>query len=182
MKVLAIAPITKRFGAVVFEDMELVYFAVATVKSNKISQSLKIKISQTIRNLIGEFEPDLVIVKRLNKQQDKSNNLRLAVEQIKLAAETAHLKSVEVPFEAVKSLFCTDNKPTKTNIFAKLATVYPELRRFLHQPNKWQKEYYEAMLSAIAVGFYYQKEMPEQTQAMIRSKPSQSQKDLFPAY
>ncbi len=161
MKTLAIAPITKRLGVAVFENRELLYFAVATVKSNKIAQSLKIKVSQTVLNLIGEFEPDLVVIETLNKQQEKSKNLKLAIRQTKVEAETAGIRAVEVSFNAVKELLCGDNKSTKTNAFVKLATVYPELQRFLRQPNKWQKEYYDAMLSAVAVGFYHQKEIVE---------------------
>lgn len=165
MKILAIAPVTKRFGVAVLENTELVYFAVATVKSNKIAQNLKIKISQTIRNLIGEFEPDLVVVKTLNKQQEKSKNLKLAVGQIETEAGRAGIRTEEVSFEAVKKLLCADNKPTKANAFKTLTKFYPELSRFLHQPNKWQKEYYDAMLSAVAVGFYRQKETSELRQS-----------------
>lgn len=157
-KTLAIAPITKRLGVAIFENTELIYFAVATVKSDKIDQILKIKISQTVRNLISEFEPDLVVVKALNKQQEKSKNLKLASRQIKFEAETAGLQAVEVSLNAVKKMLCGDYKPTKTNAYTMLASFYPELQRFLRQPNKWQREYYDAMLSAVAIGFYYQNE------------------------
>ena len=154
MKILAISPVTKRLGAAVFENTELIYFAVATVKSKNITQSLQTRISQTVRNLISEFEPALVVVKTLNKQQEKSKNLRLAIRQIKSECQTAKIQTEEISLESVKKLLCIDNKKTKTNAFATLANFYPELRRFLHQPNKWQREYYDAMLSAIAVGFY----------------------------
>lgn len=171
MKILAIAPITKRLGAAAFENAELIYFAVATIKSNKIPQSPKIKIAQTLRKLISKFEPDLVVVKTLNKQQEKSKNLKTAIKQIKSEAETAGIQTEEVSFNSVRKLLCADDKATKANVFKALAKLYPELRRFLHQPNKWQKEYYDAMLSAVAIGFYCQKESVEPNQCQNQNKP-----------
>lgn len=158
-KTLAIAPITKRFGVAVFENTELVYFAVTTVKSNKIAQSLKIRISQTIRKLIGEFEPNFTVVKLLNKQQEKSRNLKLAVRQIQAETKIVRIPLGEVSFDLVKKSLCAGSKPTKANSFAILADFYPELRQFLHQSNRWQKEYYDAMLSAVAIGFYCQNDI-----------------------
>lgn len=162
MKILAIAPITKRLGVAVFENAELIYFAIATVRSNKIAQSLKVKISQTIRNLINEIEPDLVVVKKINKQQEKSKNLKLVIRQIESECGRARIRIRGISFEMVKELLCVNNKKNKTTAFINLTDVYTELRRFLHQPNKWQKEYYDALLSAVAIGFYYQSEIGKQ--------------------
>ncbi len=87
-KILTVAPYTKRLGFVVFDEMEILHFAVKTFKLPRTSASVTAEISQSIRKLMEEFKPKLVIVKTLNQRQVKSKNLTLVFSQVNLEAES----------------------------------------------------------------------------------------------
>lgn len=153
---LAVAVSTKRIGVVVFSDEELIYFAVKTLKSPRTSYSVKRQIAHIIKEFINEYNPGLLVIKALGKQQVQSKKQRLAVRQVKSSAESCALSWTEVSLEKVKPLLSAHRKPNKTNVFRILSEIYPELKRFVESQNLSQAEYYNSLLSAAAVGFFYQ--------------------------
>ena len=158
---LAIAPATKRFGAAVFKDTELIYFAVKTLKPPRITESIKAEVSGSIEHLIREFAPKVIVIKSPGKLQLKSVQFKLITDQIGLAAKFNQIPVSKISFEPVKKFFCFNRKSSKDNTFASLTTVYPELRQFTGSPGSWRKQYYDILLIATALGHYYQTELIE---------------------
>lgn len=158
---MTIAPFTKRLGFAVFDGEEIIYFAVKTLKPPRLLSSVGQEISQSIGRLNDEFEPKLIVVKTLSSRQDTSKILRLVAEQIKREAESRKLPIEEFSLERVKQELCSDEKTTKANLFKKLSDVYPEIKRFTVYQNRSQAEYYNSVLSAVAIGYYRQKKTIE---------------------
>ncbi len=160
---LVFAPATKRLGIVVFSQTNLIHFSVKTFTPPRTEASIKRQVSQMIRELINEFEPETVALKVLGKQQLKSKNLRLVSSLIKREFESAGTVLKEVSFEEAKKKLCYGKKSNKDNAFEALSLIYPELKRFAVCRNKSQKEYYNPLLSAAAIGCYFQKCSPTNT-------------------
>ena len=159
--ILAIAPATKRFGAAVFRDAELIYFAVKALKPPRTTESIKKEVSLSVNHLIKEFTPKMIVIKSPGKQQRKSVQFELMSEQIETAANSNQIPVTKISFEMVKKSVCFNRKASKDNAFASLTTVYPELRQFVGSSSKWRKQYYDILLIAAALGYYYQTKMAE---------------------
>lgn len=150
---IAVAPATKRLGAVVFSKSELVYFSVETFSPPRTEELIKRQTSQFIQRLIEKFEPSTIVVKLLGKQQSKSKKLQLVINQIQKDVKASGIRLQQISFPYVKKKLCLPDKPTKANTFKALSQIFPELAQFVHSPSRWQTAYYDSLLSAAAVGF-----------------------------
>lgn len=153
---LAIVVCTKRLGLAVFCRTELLYFAVKTLKPPRTDRHVKRQVSQIYQKTTTEFAPKVITLKLLGKQQAKSKNLQFVMRIIKHQSETAGISLEEISFDEAKRKLVSGNKPTKTNAFLALSKIFPELRRLTKFQNPAQAEYYNSLLSAVAVGFYFQ--------------------------
>lgn len=161
-KVLAVAAFTKRFGTAVFYGKDLRFFAVQTFSSPKTARLIKEQTSLKFREMIQNHTPGLILVKGLTKRQILSPNLISAFDQIKKEAKFAGIPIKEVSLDIANRWLCAGRDPTKENTFAALEYIYPELGKFINPENISQTEYYNSLLSAVAIGVYRQ---------MRRAKP-----------
>jgi len=166
-KILIIAPFTKRLGFAVFDNAELLYFAVKTFKLPRTGASIRAEVSQSMKNLIREFKPRLVLLKTLNSRQIKSENLTYAFSQVKCEAKFRKLPIKEISFEKVKRELCATDKATKAVLFKRLSAVYPELKLLASFQNSSQAEYYNSLFSAVAIGFYWQNQVRKSKQTPV---------------
>lgn len=150
--ILAIAPGKREFGVAVFDGIELIYFTVRTLLNRHSERLLKTEVTGLIQNLITFSKPHTVVIKAVSQYQKTSTSLSLIVKIIKQQAVANQVPVVEVSLEQIKSALCDDKKPTLKKSFQNLTMMYPELRRYLGRPNKWQTEYYHNLFSAAAVG------------------------------
>ncbi len=150
--VLAIAPGTRECGVAVFEGFKLIYYGVKTSYLFNIRQREKISIPKLIDDLFKQYSLQSIVLKEVNQYQQTSPGLRLVVNQIKMQAESKHIRVKEISLRQVKSLLCKDGKQTQKKAFETVANLYPELRQFQNRPNKWQNDYYAYIFSATAVG------------------------------
>lgn len=159
--ILSVAPGTRRFGAAVFRNGELLHFAVhplgklAATGRFKNGESLSDAVARALKPLLQRFEPRVLVLKELNRQQLKSANLRSVFEAFRAETKPAGIETRTISFETVKKLFCSKKKPTKAKVFAKLASFFPELAQFANHPSRWQRKYYATMLIAAAAGFTF---------------------------
>lgn len=154
--ILTVAPAAKRFGVAVFNGAELIYFAVKILKPPRTDESIKEEISGNIKRLIKDFSPNVIVIKSPGKQQQASNRFKLITDQTESEANFNQTPFIKINFEAVKKSLCPDGKRSKVSVFKALAQIYPELTQFLNRPNKWQTDYWDAVLTAAAVGYCYQ--------------------------
>ena len=154
--ILAASPFTKGFGIAAIYQNELIYFAVKTFKSPKTKQSVKRQISGIIRDIIEEFEPKMIILTKPSKHQTQSKYFDLINQQVKREAKLCQLPVFWTSFEVVKGFICPDEKRTKGAVFKAISKIYPELKQFINRPNKWQTDYWNPLLTAVALGYFYQ--------------------------
>ena len=152
---IVFAVFTKRFGIAVFNHECLLYFAVKTIRACGVKRSVQTQISQPVENLVSEFDPQLVLVKTLTRQQKSSEKLRFVLRQIKREINRHEISAKDISLELVKKKLCADTKPTKANLFTTLAETYPELKRLIRFQNLSQAEYYNSLLSAVAIGYFW---------------------------
>ncbi len=112
-------------------------------------------ISRLLDALFEQYSLQSIVLKQVNQYQQTSPDLRSIVSQIKMQAESKHIRVEEISLMQVKSLLCKDGKPTQKKAFQTAAALYPELRQFQNRPNKWQNDYYAYIFSATAVGLVY---------------------------
>lgn len=159
--ILAVAPGTRHFGAAVFRNGELRHFAVNPL--GKLSEtgrlanheSLSDSVARMLKPLQQKFEPTVLVLKELNRQQLKSANLKSVFDAFRAEAKQAGIETTTISFETVKKLFCSDRKLTKAKVFEKLSSFFPELAQFCNHPSRWQRKYYTPMLLAAAAGFTF---------------------------
>lgn len=159
--IISVAPATKRFGVIVFRNEEIICFAVKTLKPPRTNESIKREVSGSIENLIKEFIPQAIVIKSQGKQQLKSKQFKLIAGCIESQAKSHQIPVIRLKFETVKKSLCRKLKPNKVNTFNALTIVYPELRQFTGNSSKWRTQYYEILLLAAALGYYYQTVLTE---------------------
>lgn len=159
---LAVALCAKRFGVAIFHGQDLIYFAVKTLKTSRANEKAETEIWRAIRSLIIEFSPQTVIIKALGKHQIKSIGLPTAMARIKRELASLGINTEEILLEDAERALCPHDKPIKKIAFKNLSAVYPELKQFVAHQSPWQTEYYNSLLSAVAISFYYQNKSIEE--------------------
>jgi hypothetical protein len=154
--ILVVAPYTKRFGIAVFCDAELLYYGVKTLARPRTLESIRSEVITRLNRLIDEFSPELVVIKHLSQRQARSEKQKQVGIEIRRIARENGIASKHVQLDEVNKKLSTDGRPTMAQTFSTLLTVYPELARFSLIRNRSQREYYSAVISAVAVGFIHQ--------------------------
>jgi len=153
-KILAISPGTRYLGTVIFSDSELIYWAVKTINSSKITAQSR-KIRKILTNLIVTYQPDLVAQEKLFYVQcRKSEKLKQLHAEIKQLANANQLSYVEYSPFVVRSKICDKNKATKKEAFTTVCALYPELIVKAKQEKIGNDIYWDKMLNAAALGLY----------------------------
>ena len=153
--VLTIAPGKRELGIAVFNGTELVYASVKTIKHRKSRKYLLDEIAGILKKLLESFRVKVVVTKAVSQYQRLSSDLERIVKRIKFESRRAGLPVVEIKFEQIKSVLCKGEKTTQKKAFETLLESYPELKKYWNRPNKWQKDYYAFLFSAVAVGAVY---------------------------
>jgi RNase H-fold protein (predicted Holliday junction resolvase) len=153
--ILAIVPGKREFGVAVFNGIELVYFAVRSLRNRRDERLLKNEINELIQRLVTVFKPQVIVVKVISQYQKTSVSLGLIDKLIRRKVSANRIPLVDVSIEQIKAALCRDEKPTLKKAFQNLTVLYPELKQYLNRPNRWQTEYYHSLFSAVAVGAAY---------------------------
>lgn len=155
--VLAIAPGKRELGVAVFAGTRLLDASVKTIRNKKSKKSLSREIAGMSDRLFQDFPIGIVVIKAISQYQKLSPDLESIVEYIKFESARKDLPIAEITIEQIKSVLCEDEKATEKKAFKALLLPYPELKRYWNRPNKWQKDYYAFLFSAVAVGAVYLK-------------------------
>lgn len=155
--VLAIAPGKRELGVAVFSGARLLDASIKTIRNQKSKKSLSKEIAGIMEKLFQDFPIRIVVIKAISQYQRLSPDLESIVACIKFESEREGLQITNITIEQIKSELCEDEKATEKRAFKALLASYPELKRYWNRPNKWQKDYYAFLFSAVAVGVVYLK-------------------------
>ena len=130
MRVLAVDPCTDGIGFAVLEGPErLIDWGVKQVAADdKNAQSVGI-----IEDLIERYRPHALVLEDPNaKESRRSERVRELLDAIRQAAKDKRIKVLDVTPDRVRQAFA----PTKDNVAASIAGLFPELGPQLPRPRK----------------------------------------------
>lgn len=159
--ILAIAPGKRELGIAVFNNTDLIYSSVKTLKQRKLSQPLFTEVRGIIESLFESFAPDVIVIKAISQYQKLSAALKAIVKLIRFESKRAGLPVVKITLGQIKATLCKSEKQTQQKGFETLLASYPQLQRYWNRPSKWQKDYYAFLFSAVASGAVYLKTLSE---------------------
>lgn len=158
---LALSPGTREFGIAIFEDTDLLYYATKDLgkyRQGSTAYSLAREAVRVVEEIINKYQPDDIAIRTLHPLQQLSPKLMHMTTQLKLAVQRQGLLICEYAPSDARKLLCPDGCPTRRNAAVRLASLYPELARYVTGVSCWQRLYYEPMFDAIALGYYRQQE------------------------
>jgi Holliday junction resolvasome RuvABC endonuclease subunit len=150
--ILSIDPGTQYLGVAVFVNGDLVYYAVKTIPTIRPVKALLHSVTNAIDLLIGQFEANVLAIKRIVPHQ-KSEALSFVVsEEIKIAASRAGLTVKEYDIAQVRTYVCKSPEATKPQATEQLCRQYPELTEYYDPESKARMRHYGHLYDAVAVG------------------------------
>lgn len=160
-RIIALSPGTRECGVAVFEELELLYYATKDLRIRHRSQPASGpsgKATQMLEKLIRRYRPSVVVLRQLQPLQRRSSNLVRLTAQLKTITQKRGLMQREGSPKSVRKLLCPDRRATKQATAARLIEFYPELTRYVVGASREQQLYYDSMLDATALGYFYQRE------------------------
>lgn len=146
--VIGINPGAKYLGIAVFRGSELLDWRIKAT-SGKWSDEKIEKILSIIKELITQYRPDALAIKKL-KPCRSSENLDKLVERIKQLCEREGIKIHEYPIKVLEGYFSKD-KINKRKLAEIIATRYPVLFHELVKEKGIGNPYYIRMFEAVAL-------------------------------
>ncbi len=155
IKILAIDTGSRYLSVAVFENYDLVYSAIKTIKGSTIQELLQ-KASEIIAELIFTYQPDIVVQEKLHYIQCKtSEKLQQLTRQIKKVVQGMQVDYVEYPPTIVRQQICQQEKTTKNTAFTILAARYSDDLVVKTGTEKFGKDKYrDRLFDAVALGYY----------------------------
>ena len=151
IRILSVDPGTKELGVAVFDNEELLYYGVKTIRTRKTPKEICRGAVSVIRRLTSEYEPQFFGIKQPIVVQQSGATLADVIREIKQAAQQAGLTINEFAPKIVHQFICGSDRATKRQTAERIASRYDELARYLNQQSRWE-EYYAKMFEAVAVG------------------------------
>jgi Holliday junction resolvasome RuvABC endonuclease subunit len=155
VRILAIVPGNRYFAVAVFENYDLIYTVVKTVRCRN-TQKLLQKTSEVIADLIFTYQPDLVAQEKLHYIQCKtSDKLQKLVRQIKKVTQSMQVDYLEYPPTFIRQQICQQEKASKKKAFTILAARYSDDLVVKTGTEKLgQDKYRDRLFDAVALGYY----------------------------
>ncbi len=163
IKILAIDPGSRYLAVAVFENYDLVYSAVKTIKGRTIQELLQ-KASEIIAELIFTYQPDVVAQEKLYYIQCRiSDKLQRLTRQIKKVAQGMQVEYAEYPPTVVRQQICQQEKATKKKAFTILAARYSDDLVVKTGTEKLGRDKYrDRLFDAVALGYYCLEKLKKQ--------------------
>src|SRR5262249_3282166 len=105
-----------------------------------------------ISRLIAAYKPQCLAIEKMFFIQKSAALLNVTADEIKALARAEGLTIYEYAPTVVRKLICKTGRATKKDAAKVIASMYPELNRFLEQRTKWEELYYANMFDAVGVG------------------------------
>ncbi|NIT13902.1 MAG: hypothetical protein GTN99_06595 [Candidatus Dadabacteria bacterium] len=145
-RILAVDLGMREVGFAVFEDKELIRYGVKNVRHVTSSKDLFEKEVGFVRNLMRVNIPHVVILEKSAHPERKKNKvLKKVLTHTKNLAKIHGAKVCEYDSAYAREVVFKGNKPTKKNVSSFIASLYPELSRYVPEKKRilWKyKDYY----------------------------------------
>jgi len=157
IRILGIDPGTKETGVALLEEDELLYFGVKTLKKQgkRAPRHVLDRARKQILALIERYQPQVLVMEKTFVIRNRNSALlNVLADEIKALARGEGLKIHEYAPTMVKKFICGTGKATKMEVAQKIASQYPELKRYLDPGkglNRCKEGYWQNMFDAVAL-------------------------------
>jgi len=149
-KIIGISPGTRYVGFAIFYGSELRDWGVKNIEGRWSKEKQK-RIMAFISDLIGQHNPNVLVVKTLHPSRT-SPNLNRLVAKIKESAERKRLKLYQYSIKELESFFYPDARINKRALTEKVAEKYSVLSHELKREKTIINPYYIRMFESVALG------------------------------
>lgn len=150
LTILAINPGTRYIGIAVLRGAVLIEWSVKVV-AGPLSQTKRKKIAKLIDRLISEYEPDIIVTKRLHPSR-ASQVLNRICRDIEAAAIADGIMSERYSIQEVEQFFAPGERMNKIHLAELVCKQHPVLHNELNRERDNCNPYYVRMFEAVALG------------------------------
>ncbi len=152
LKIIGVNPGTRYLGISVFLDSDLRDWRIK-VFQEKWSVDKINKIKKTILDLMDDYEPNVLAIKKLHPSRS-SKNLKLLTAWIKELCRRKGLRILQFSIKELEDFFLSNEKLNKKNLTKKISSEYPELIHQINRENSNKNPYYIRMFESVALASF----------------------------
>jgi Holliday junction resolvasome RuvABC endonuclease subunit len=148
-KIIGINPGTRYLGIAVLDGSELLDWRIKALEGKWSEEKIK-KAVEILSDLLDQYEPNALVIKKLHPSRRTENLLRLA-NKIKDFARRKKLKVYQYSIKEVEKLFIESEKLNKRNLIEAMVKLYPILHHDLSKERSQKNAYYIRAFEAVAL-------------------------------
>jgi len=149
-KILAINPGSRYLGMAVFNGADLNDWRMKYISGIDVNQRMK-KARSIVLKYISQYNPDILVVKRLHRSRSSPYLNRLA-SGIKQLARRKRAKVYQYSIGEVKAFFTGKKRSNRRELAEILVSRYPVLIPEFNKEKENASPYYMRMFEAVALG------------------------------
>lgn len=148
-RILAVNPGSRYIGYAVFRGPEILDWGVKIVVGKTLSEK-QMSVQRTMADLIEQYCPNVLAVKKLHLSRS-SSNLNELVRQIENLAGQHQIKLCRYSIQELETMLCPKDKINKRTLASIVANMYPTLLYELQKESRSQNPYRIRMFEAVAL-------------------------------
>jgi len=150
IRIIGINPGTRYLGIAVLDGSELLDWRIKTLEGKWSEEKIK-KAIKILSELFEQYEPNVLVIKKLHPSRRTENLLRLA-KKIRDFARCKKMKVFQYSIKEIEEFFIEDEKLNKRNLIEAMVKLYPMLHHDLKKEQNQKNPYYFRMFDAVALG------------------------------
>jgi len=150
LKILGINPGKRYLGIALFEGGELLDWGVKVIKGKWSKRKME-KAIGIVSELIRQYQPDAVAMKKLHPSRTSRNLTRLA-DGIARLSRRKRLRLCRYSIGEFESFFSPDERVNRRRLAELVASAYPVLCHELEREKSHKNPYHIRMFEAVALG------------------------------
>jgi len=131
------------------DGSELLDWRIKALEGKWSEEKIK-KAVEILSDLLDQYEPNALVIKKLHPSRRTENLLRLA-NKIKDFARRKKLKVYQYSIKEVEKLFIESEKLNKRNLIEAMVKLYPILHHDLSKERSQKNAYYIRAFEAVAL-------------------------------
>jgi hypothetical protein len=163
-RILALSLGTRECGLAVFAEGDLLYYATKEL-ARRTKRTAEGGALHMAKEAIHKYRIGSVIVGELKSSQLHSFQLTETAARVLRALRQMPVRVCVCGRTRARSFLCPEGQATKRRAALRLAQIYPELARYVNLQSPWQRQYYDPMFDAIALGHFDNHEISDHAPA-----------------
>ena len=149
LRIIGINPGSRYLGIAVLLGSELREWRIRVFYGMWSKEKME-KIKKKIQDIIDQYEPNIIVIKKLHRSR-RSDNLKYLVDWIKAASRRQNLNIYQYSIKDIKSFFVPEEKTNKQKLVGILSSEFPELTVEKNKEKRNKNPYHIRMFEAVAL-------------------------------